>query len=315
MRRQTLIVLAGAALVLAGFLVLWGWADALAWVIGQQRQLHRDLAQALRGLAAGQSAAAWTLVVVSFVYGVLHAAGPGHGKMVISTYLATQEGRLRRGVALSVVAALLQGVVAIVLVDGLIWAVGGLDMGSAGAVAWSERAAFAVLALLGGLFAWRGLARLWRARATSHPHAHHHHDHDHPHDHGHDHHHHGEGCGCGHGPVATGQGWRATLAMVASIALRPCSGAVLVLALANTLDLGMAGMAAVMAMAVGTAITMSALALAVVGARAWMVRLAGGARSGPGLVGAWVSLAGGVLILAFAGSLLAQSFAPAHPLL
>ena len=61
-------------------------------------------------------AALGLLAGLSFAYGVFHAAGPGHGKAVISSYLvATGEG-FRRGVALSALAALAQALAAIALV-------------------------------------------------------------------------------------------------------------------------------------------------------------------------------------------------------
>lgn len=311
MRRHTLSAVFAVLLIAACGLAALFWADVLTWTLDQQRQLHRDLAQALRGVAGdGGVGAGWSLVAVSFVYGVLHAAGPGHGKMVIAAYLGTQDGRLKGGVLLAAAAALLQGVVAIALVDGLAWAVGGLANGSGAAVAWSERVSFVVLIALGGAFVWRGGRGMVASLAGRHPAPDHHHGHDHHH-----HHHHDGACGCAHGPVDTGGGGRTMAAMVLSIGLRPCTGAVLVLALANTLDLDVAGMAAVMAMALGTAIAMVGLAVAVIRARAWMTRAAAGRPGRPGPAGFALSLAGGLAILAFGLSLLAASFAPAHPLL
>jgi ABC-type nickel/cobalt efflux system permease component RcnA len=55
---------------------------------------------------------------------VFHAAGPGHGKVVISTYLLTQESHLRRGVALSLVASLAQGITAILIVESTVGLLG-----------------------------------------------------------------------------------------------------------------------------------------------------------------------------------------------
>ena len=83
--------------------------DAVAYALAVQRDLHRELATAMRSVQGNEPAAAWTLAGLGFLYGVFHAAGPGHGKVVISTYLATHESRLVRGVALSVLSSLLQG--------------------------------------------------------------------------------------------------------------------------------------------------------------------------------------------------------------
>jgi nickel/cobalt exporter len=53
---------------------------------------------------------------ISFVYGIFHAAGPGHGKAVISSYLVANEETWRRGVTLSFASALLQAITAVLIV-------------------------------------------------------------------------------------------------------------------------------------------------------------------------------------------------------
>jgi High-affinity nickel-transport protein len=53
---------------------------------------------------------------ISFVYGVFHAAGPGHGKAVICSYLLANEETWRRGVVLSFASALLQAATAVAIV-------------------------------------------------------------------------------------------------------------------------------------------------------------------------------------------------------
>ena len=99
-----------------------------------------------------------------------------------------------------------------------------------------------------------------------------------------------------------------------SVGLRPCSGAILVLALANVLGLTGAGIAAVAAMSAGTAITVAALALVTVKARHWAQSLFGGGSQAVGWAGRLAALAGGVAILGLGVSLLVGSFGPAHPL-
>ena len=91
------------------------------WILQQSSALHAELVDGVRAAAdsAGMGGAAW-LIGLAFLYGVFHAAGPGHGKAVIATYLATQRERLVRGVALAVLGALCQGLTAILLVYGLI---------------------------------------------------------------------------------------------------------------------------------------------------------------------------------------------------
>jgi len=314
MRRPTLS-LVFIALVLCAAHAAWAadaaqapsvWDGAISWILEQQRLFHHDLAQHLRALETERSAAVgFALVGVSFLYGVFHAAGPGHGKAVIATYLLTHESNLKRGIILAAASALVQGAVAIVLVTGLVTLANGLAHDTNSAIRWSERLSFALLAGMGGLFAGRAAYDLVsRLRpAPLQPIGHYHR--------------HGPGCGCAHGPtprqIESALGLKATLGVLLSVGLRPCSGAVLVLALANVLDLTGAGIAAVAAMSAGTAITVASLAVMTVKARQWTVALLG-VRSRRRWIGPTVALVGGVTILLLGVSLLIASFGPQHPL-
>ncbi|MDC8801871.1 sodium:proton antiporter [Halomonas pacifica] len=294
-------VAALGVLLLAG--VLWlaqGGAQGLGLqLVAWQRDLHRALTLAITELSGTPSAVAWTgLLGISFGYGVFHAAGPGHGKAVLSTYLLTQGGALKRALALSCAASLLQALVAIALVTVLIHGLGWLTREAMGSVVWVEQASFLMVALLGFWLCGRALRRLRAGRASSPGEARPHqpHPHDHPHDHDHDH-----DCGCGgshHLSPAQAGDWRTALATVVAIGLRPCSGGVLLLGAASLLGFFWAGVAAVLVMALGTALTVSALALASVLARDWaqrrLARQSRAALAGP-LLGC-AALGGGLAI-------------------
>ncbi|MBM3524078.1 MAG: nickel/cobalt transporter [Alphaproteobacteria bacterium] len=298
------------------------------WIATQQRSLHRDLVRGMRVLAQTHAlAAAWSLILASFLYGVFHAVGPGHGKAIIATYLATQPHRMSRGLWLSAAGSYAQGLTAIVLVYGVIVVAGWLPRDTQGVVTWSERASFALIVLIGSGLIWRAARALlasWRAsthRAAGHDdgHGHHHHHHEHHHEPGHAHDAH---CGHVHAPTGTmieqAVDWRSMLGIIAAIGLRPCTGAILVLILATALDLHAAGIAAVLAMSTGTAIALGALGAVVIKARGWAVSaLAGGDRGGSLRVERLshaIALIGGGLVALLGASLLSQSFGPAHPL-
>jgi ABC-type nickel/cobalt efflux system permease component RcnA len=102
---------------------------AVAFVRGQQRQLYRRLAGALRSIRAEPSTATVAvLAVLSFLYGIFHAAGPGHGKAVISAYLLANERAVMRGIGLSFAASLAQAVSAIVVVSAVLFTLQGLGV-------------------------------------------------------------------------------------------------------------------------------------------------------------------------------------------
>ena len=136
------------------------WNRAVAYVFTMQRDLHRELAAAMRSVQANEAAAAWSLAGLGFLYGVFHAAGPGHGKVVISTYLATHESRLRRGVALSVLSSLLQGATALGAV-GLTVAVLDRTFREAQSTAFAlESVSYGLVGLLGLFLVFRSGRRL-----------------------------------------------------------------------------------------------------------------------------------------------------------
>ncbi len=254
------------AIVIFGELVLVLWAtgkfaDFGAWVLASQRDVQTLLAGAIRALRSGDLGALAGFLGICFAYGVLHAAGPGHGKLVIGGYGLARRVTARKLAVLSVVSSLAQAVVAVaavyVIVAGL-----GLSRQVAGGVVDSIMAPLgsAAIAALGLYLVWRGVRGL-RAQMAAQVH------------HDHDHHNHGPDCGCGHahGPTpaqaAQAQSPREVAALIAGIALRPCTGAVFVLILTWQLGIGAAGIAGAFAMGLGTAAFTAAVALLSVFAR------------------------------------------------
>ena len=97
------------------------WDDPVLWVREQQQAFYGSMSGALRQIKTSSPyAAAWTLMFLSFGYGVFHAAGPGHGKTVISAWLLATENELKRGVVIAFFSSIIQAVVAILLVSVLL---------------------------------------------------------------------------------------------------------------------------------------------------------------------------------------------------
>jgi len=298
------------------------WSVLLQEIQSVQRELHRQLATALRSISAEGTTAAWGLVSLSFLYGIFHAAGPGHGKVVISTYLLTQESQLRRGLLLSVIASLCQGATAIVVVTGCVTLLGFSMRQVQGTATDLEMVSYGLVALVGLSLvlsrAYRLTKHNWRRPKHSHT------DHDHPESVLHQHANDGTCSGCGHAHGPSRQdldrplSWRGLAGMIASIGLRPCSGALVVLLVAYSLNLSWAGIGAVIAMSIGTAITVSMLAVLSVYARRTSLRLAEALPDHTSRLGMLIDVAGmvGGLIIMLAGILLFQALwsAPAHPL-
>lgn len=290
-----------------------GWIDRFTvWVINEQRAFHRELTGYLRDLAAagGDWKLVWPLVAASFLYGLFHAAGPGHGKAVVSSYLLSHRQTIRIGMWLAAGAAFMQGLVAVVIVYGLVALAGWVPRDAQGAVLWSERASFALVALLGGYLLWRAVRNLKNRMLGGDGYHHHHHD---------SHDDHGDDCGHAHMPTATDAArvhdLKSALGVIVSVGIRPCSGAVIVLVFARVAGLPWAGIAAVLAMSAGTALAVSMLAAFAVTARNVVSRLSWMEGSRAGVAADLAALAGGLLILIVGVTLLSAAFRPAHPII
>ena len=247
-----------------------------------QSVFYRRLTQALTEIKAN-GWAVWLLLALSFAYGVFHAAGPGHGKAVISAYMISSGETVRRGIALSFIAAFVQAVSAILIVGvaAVIFRVTAVTMTRA--TDWFEILSYALVALVGAWLLWS--KTFGGGHHHHHHHAdapgeehddyHHHDQHDQDHDHEHEHKHAHAGALVG-GPVRS---WGQTLAgawsAILAVGVRPCSGAIIVLVFALSQGLFAAGVAATFVMALGTGLTVAALAVVAVTARGLAVRLAG----------------------------------------
>jgi nickel/cobalt exporter len=270
-------------------------AGFAGWILAEQARFYLKLSSLIRASKVDGSAA-YALLSVSFLYGVFHAAGPGHGKAVISSYLVANDETWRRGIVLSFASALLQAVTAIAIVAVAALLLGATAHAMGATVRVIEVVSYALIVLIGLRLLWvkgRAFLRLLRGapqKHSAHPHDHAH-DHAHAHAHGHAHHHHEEAeasaWGHAHAPepaALKGAHWlRRGLAAIVAVGLRPCSGAIIVLVFALAQGLFWIGVASTFVMGLGTAITVAIVATVAVGARGLAGRLAK-AKPGAGLL-------------------------------
>ncbi|MDX2264219.1 MAG: DUF1007 family protein [Hyphomicrobiales bacterium] len=309
-----------------------GGEGFVAWVQRTQSELSERIGGAIRDLKSDSPwLAGLTMAALSFLYGVVHAAGPGHGKAVISSYVLANERTLRRGVALAVVSSFAQAVTAVMVVGVLALALRQTNAEMQSAARAFEIASFALIALAGMWMLYNAMGRMARAfaapvamrslSAAAAPaiHAHRPHAHKaHVHAHARGAHVHGPDCGCGHAHAPDPRqldgdvSWRQAAAIVLAIGLRPCSGALIVLVFALSQGLWWAGVASTFAMAAGTAITVSALAVFAVGSRNMAARLAGGDVAGRRLE-AVAALGGALIVLAIGVVFFTAALQPPKP--
>jgi ABC-type nickel/cobalt efflux system permease component RcnA len=325
-------------------------AQAYNWLLTQQQRLNRELANAIKDLkAAGSINAALVLGFIGFSYGVLHAAGPGHGKAIISSYVLANQETVRRGIMLSFLSAFIQALSAIVLVGILAIALNATSMEMRVAEGWIETVSWAFVTAVGAWLLYGQIRQILARRqaapanvgagkirththsrtsvpATAHREDHvHTHDcgcaHDHSHtqpSHAHEHaHDHDDCCGHAHMPDPKDlQGdltWAKALAIAFSVGIRPCTGAILVLVFALSQGLLWAGVFATFAMAIGTALTVSVLAALAVGSRELAARLGGEGSGWATAVSNGAGLVGASLVLLMGAVFFVGSLQPQAP--
>src|SRR5437588_4548063 len=166
----------------------------VGWILAKQSEFYREISATIRAAKSDRSAV-WTLLTISFAYGIFHAAGPGHGKAVISSYLVANQETARRGIVLSFASALMQSLVAVVVVGICAWLLNATAKTMCGAEKAIEIASYALIAAFGARLVWTkggGFVGALQAErpvpamatvATHRPHGHDHHHHDHHHDH------------------------------------------------------------------------------------------------------------------------------------
>jgi nickel/cobalt transporter (NicO) family protein len=244
------------------------------WINNQQREFYRAMTGALKSMRDDGSKA-WLLVGLSFAYGIFHAAGPGHGKAVISSYMIANEVALRRGIMLSFVSSFLQALTALMTVGGTFLVLRGTSVSMDDATWVMEVTSFAMITAFGAWLLWKKAFRPFFVTEAALTLAHAGHDHAQ--------HHHGadevcEDCGHSHAPdpslLEDQFDWRTAWSAIAAVGMRPCSGALIILTFALLNGLYLGGVLSVLAMALGTAITVSALATLAVTAKNTAVRLA-----------------------------------------
>lgn len=314
--RLKLTHLAGIAVVFCGFFAIYqSYPFLLFKVMEWQRTFNQQLSGSLNALNENATQAGITLILISFLYGVFHALGPGHGKFILTSYLSLEQTKMTQAMKISLIASLVQGLVAIALVSVLVVAFTLSRSYFNLTLKWVERASFLLMISFGIYWVMRGASVLFRSRkapkirkitalqknskilplATHQSHT---------------------DCPCGHQHLPTStqlnqpQNWKSWLMMIASIGIRPCSGAILVLFLAYTLNLYRWGIVATLAMAIGTGVTLTLFAWLVLFARTKAMGLSRWylSQSQYQAVGFWLKIAIGLALILFGMTLFHSSF-------
>jgi nickel/cobalt exporter len=253
-----------------------------------QREANREIGRQMRAIRDGRTTAPLLMgLVLAFVYGAIHAAGPGHGKLVVMTYFLSREARVGRGLLMGVQIALMHVISAIVVVlfaDFLLRRALG---GAPAEIPAVRLVSYGLILAIGLVMLARAARRAFLESGHGHAHAH-----DEPG--------HGEpvpGCGCG---ARHGESGLLSL----GVGLVPCTGSMLILLYAMANGILPAGLLLVVMIALGMAVTMGALGFASVLARRFVAERVGAGQGRGALVldmlGAGAITVLGALLLATA---------------
>lgn len=184
-------------------------------LVTRQMALRNELADMFLQWKNGHNPAAIRIILLlSFLYGVFHALGPGHRKTVIfSIYLARKAPVTEPGIT-GLVLALLHGGTAVVVLLALRGITGAISTRADSISRWMEGGSYVLLIIMAAVLSIRALIELFRVSST-------------------------------------GSKARASIGAVLASGMYPCPGAILILVLALTLDMMMVGILAVFAMSVG----------------------------------------------------------------
>lgn len=225
--------------------------NVMDWAVTQQRAFQNEMAGAVRAIRSGAPGGWAALLLAAGAYGVVHAAGPGHGKYLIGGVGMATSVPASKMVALAVVSSLAQALWAVIIVYGgfFIFQLSA-DRMTVLAEDWLAPASYLAIGVVGAILVARGARGVMQPKNASHDHT---------------------SCNHAHGPdpdqVTDLTSFRDAAALVGSIAIRPCTGAIFLLVIAWQLDIRLAGFAAVAVMGLGTAILTSSVAISSVALR------------------------------------------------
>ncbi len=324
--------------IATGVTIYSQWDSFVLSAVELQKSLHGMLAKHILAISKNTSEFGLALMALSFGYGVFHAVGPGHGKAVIVTYLSTHKESIAKGIIISFAAALLQSSIAIGLVSLLAGLLKfkfsevhnyGNDVATVSYFLVMTLGLFLVVKAMTTILKSKKVfsqktaysEQPHQAKQEHHGHTHQHHDHN-GHVHHHDsHHEHGSSCGCSHThvPEKNESIWQ-TLAVIATMGARPCSGAIVVLIYAHLVGVYLYGIVATLLMGLGTGLSVGLIAVGAQFARSWLESMVAHG-SGQSVfrkfnVSSYVRLVGGIVLILLGWSFYkaAMVISTSHPL-
>ena len=276
-----------------------------------QSELTRALAGEVRAYKEnGDLAPVLGILLISFLYGVGHAAGPGHGKAASAAYFGANRALVKHGIAMSALIGAIQAISAIAFVGAFALIFKVSQTQTVRSVLYVEIASYALIAMVGLWIAWGGII----GRGCTHDHSGlgaqgGKHDHGHDQHHGHDHTHTHDHAHRAHAVTKPMADWRSMLPVALASGIRPCTGAILILLFTLTQGIFLIGVLATVVMSLGTFLVVAAIGLVAIYVRRAASRAGGASERLANAAQRAVSLTGGLIVFGFGALFLLGSLA------
>jgi len=216
----------------------------LQQILALQTHIHQAITQRIEALKEGQSLAAlWGLLLISFGYGVFHVLAPGHGKVIVGSYFLGNKAEWRDGVWAGFLMAVGHTITAVGIVAVLYLAFGLGQFAVLNDARYMELLGYGLIAAIGLWLLWRALRNEPECAKCGH----HHHGHKH---------HHAEAV-----EFIEEQIKKPSTGLFAAASLVPCTGSMIILLFTLANDVLWAGILAVIAIALGMWLTVSAIGI------------------------------------------------------
>jgi ABC-type nickel/cobalt efflux system permease component RcnA len=216
-----------------------------------QKRLNESLATMTLALRGSRSFAGLLLVAaLSLAYGIFHAAGPGHGKTIVGSFLLANEAELRHSFIIGYLVAIVHALCALAVVLLLYYVIRGIFATKVEqANHYIQLFTFGAIAVIGSVML------VQRIMGSGH---HHHHDHA--------------------VDARKGLSFRNLLGIAVPAGVIPCPGAVAVILFALSLHMVGVSILAVSSISVGMGTTISLAGALVILVKRGTIRAVGGSR-------------------------------------
>lgn len=287
------LTLSLSCIAIFGYWLWQVWPSILLSAFRWQRENNAEISQLFYAIKAHKITAYLSLIWISFLYGAVHSIGPGHGKVIVTTFLATHPTKTKQALILTIGSAIMQAIVAITLVSVLLFIFDGSMRDVNNEVPTLINLSLCAVILLGASIVYKTAKQLWHTFQQQKLETHHHH------------------CDHEHLPSAESinqaTSWRSYLGIIMSIGIRPCTGAIMVLLFSKVIGLYWIGVVSAFLMAVGTAITTSSIALLTISGKRIIRRYINAPQHHISLGQLYLQLIGGIVLIAFGAVLIKSS--------